>query len=135
MSLDSVHDSIESVIKSSKVLSEKLLGDKNAVEVKNTETLNNNNVNNNIKQRKQINLFQKSLIVKYSFPTEIDSSPEVVITSSNDLPKLDVEIVKLPENLPNEILVIIGQIKDAASRTTEGKVKFFSGPVSDMLLR
>lgn len=50
MSLDNVNDSIESVIKCSKVLSEKVVDDKNAVEPIINETVNNNN-NNNIKPR------------------------------------------------------------------------------------
>lgn len=45
------------------------------------------------------------------------------------------EIVKLPENLPSDILEIIGNIKQAASTSWEGKVKFFTGPVNKMLLR
>lgn len=45
------------------------------------------------------------------------------------------EIVKLPENLPSDILEIISNIKQAASTSWEGKVKFFTGPVNKMLLR
>lgn len=45
------------------------------------------------------------------------------------------DIVKLPENLPIDILEIIGNIKQAASTSWEGKVKFFTGPVNNMLLR
>lgn len=55
--------------------------------------------------------------------------------SSNEAPKLESEIVKLPENLPNDILTLIDNIKREANKTKEGKVKFLSGPVSDMLLR
>lgn len=46
----------------------------------------------------------------------------------------EVEIVKLPENLPGDIVDLINKIKDTASSSNEGKVKFFAGPVSDMLL-
>lgn len=45
------------------------------------------------------------------------------------------DVVKLPENLPSDILEIISSIKQAASTNWEGKVKFFTGPVNSMLLR
>lgn len=45
------------------------------------------------------------------------------------------DIVKLPENLPADILNIIANIKQAASTSWEGKVKFFTGPVNTMLLK
>lgn len=49
--------------------------------------------------------------------------------------KVECEIIKLPENLPNEIVDIIEKIKDYASKNTETKHKFLSGPVCDTLLR
>ncbi|KRT83148.1 hypothetical protein AMK59_4575 [Oryctes borbonicus] len=52
-----------------------------------------------------------------------------------DEKKVEYEIVKLPENLPNDIVDIIEKIKACASKSTEGKVKFFSGPVGDILLK
>lgn len=45
------------------------------------------------------------------------------------------DIIKLPENIPADILDIITNIKQAASTNWEGKVKFFTGPVNKMLLR
>ncbi|XP_018326401.1 ubinuclein-2 isoform X2 [Agrilus planipennis] len=54
---------------------------------------------------------------------------------SNDaFPQKQEEIVKLPDNIPNDILTLIHEIKHAAAQSTEGKVKFFSGPVSTILL-
>ncbi|GJQ64815.1 hypothetical protein Trydic_g6992 [Trypoxylus dichotomus] len=49
--------------------------------------------------------------------------------------KAEYEIVKLPENLPNDIVDIIEKIKVCADKNTEGKVKFFSGPVGEVLLK
>lgn len=46
----------------------------------------------------------------------------------------EVIIVKLPENLPNNVLDIINNIKKAAENS-EGKVKFFSGSVNHMFLK
>lgn len=47
----------------------------------------------------------------------------------------DVEVPKLPENLPGDILDVIDRIKKEAACNTGGKVKFFSGPVKPILLR
>lgn len=54
--------------------------------------------------------------------------------NSND-DKREYEIVKLPENLPNDIVDIIEKIKQHASKNAEGKMKLFSGPVCDTLLK
>lgn len=54
--------------------------------------------------------------------------------SANNVEKQ--EFVKLPENLPADILEIINNIKRAAREYKEGgKVKFFSGEVNNLLLR
>lgn len=46
------------------------------------------------------------------------------------------EVVKLPENLPEDILEIIEKIKRAAENYKDGgKVKFFSGDVNVLLLK
>lgn len=46
------------------------------------------------------------------------------------------EVVKLPENLPEDILEIIEKIKRSAENYTDGgKVKFFSGDVNVFLLK
>lgn len=47
----------------------------------------------------------------------------------------DVEVPKLPENLSSDILDVIERVKKEAACNTEGKVKFFSGPVKPILLR
>ncbi|XP_022905282.2 yemanuclein isoform X1 [Onthophagus taurus] len=44
-------------------------------------------------------------------------------------------VVKLPENLSNEFLEIIDKLKQLACNSTDGKRKFFSGPVNDHLLK
>lgn len=65
----------------------------------------------------------------------------LVINSSDEnskdsfVSKSNIDIVKLPENLPGDIVDIINNIKDLANTTWEGKVKFFGGPVQKLLLR
>lgn len=46
----------------------------------------------------------------------------------------NIPIVKLPDNLPAHILEIVNNIKKAAENSSEGKVKFFTPPVNNMLL-
>ncbi|KAK5643832.1 hypothetical protein RI129_007677 [Pyrocoelia pectoralis] len=54
--------------------------------------------------------------------------------SNDGLSIKPTEIVRLPENLPSDIINIIDSIKNAAACSTEGKVKFFTDNVNAMLL-
>lgn len=66
---------------------------------------------------------------------EINLQPEDMDNSSNDVPKLEAEIIRLPENLPNEILILIENIKTEAVKPTEGKTKTFSSAVNSNILK
>ncbi|KAK9695190.1 Ubinuclein conserved middle domain [Popillia japonica] len=61
--------------------------------------------------------------------SEGENSPDV------DDKKIEYEIVKLPENLPNDIVDIIEKIKECIRENTEGKLVSFSGPIGDYLLK
>lgn len=56
--------------------------------------------------------------------------------SSQEANKLEKPEVKLPENLPADILDLINRIKQAALEYKgEGKKRFFSDEVNSMLLK
>lgn len=69
-------------------------------------------------------------VIKAQVVPEVQESSD---SDSRDCPN-GTEVVKLPENLPPDIVELINKIKEAASTSTEGKVKFFAGPVSQTLL-
>lgn len=61
---------------------------------------------------------------------------DTTVESSQEPIKIEtIEIVKLPENLPSEILQLIENIKNAAANNKDGKVKFFTDDVNNMLLK
>lgn len=144
MSLDNVNNSIESVIKSSKVLPDKkVLDEKNvaaAAAPVTVELINVDNVNNNLSstssKQGDYNIFKIMLVYLTLLVPFLENAVHSDLENSADeTPKLEFEIVKLPENLPNDILLLIDKIKESSTNTSEGKIKFFSGPVSDMLLQ
>lgn len=60
---------------------------------------------------------------------------DTVETSQETANVEKMEIVKLPENLPSDILQMIDNIKKAAENNKDGKVKFFTDEVNVMLLK
>ncbi|CAH0560484.1 unnamed protein product [Brassicogethes aeneus] len=101
MSISSVADAIESVVKA-------------------TLPLDNNGNNKNLEISSSLSKPDVSL----SYDSE----------SSHDSKVEKVEVVKLPENLPADILETINSIKQAACEHKDGKVKFFNEENNKKLL-
>ncbi|KAJ8952629.1 hypothetical protein NQ314_007488 [Rhamnusium bicolor] len=108
MSITSVTDAIESVLKQ-------------IVEV---------DYDNKNKQHNDVNKKYDLSISKPDAPSSLEGE------SSQEANKTDkAEVVKLPENLPADILDVINKIKQAAlDYKGEGKKKFFTDEVNSMLL-
>lgn len=82
--------------------------------------------------KKQISVDIKSIV-----PEKVNVIPSSDGENSRDGDEKigECEIVKLPENLPSDIVDVIDRIKEYAIKSNEAKTKFFSGPVRDLLLK
>uniref|UniRef100_A0A1Y1NBZ8 Ubinuclein middle domain-containing protein n=1 Tax=Photinus pyralis TaxID=7054 RepID=A0A1Y1NBZ8_PHOPY len=93
-------------------------------------------ISNAVVQNVHVDESSKESVAKSTPPVlklAVNSSPSDA-ESNDGLSIRPTEIVKLPENLPSDIISIIDSIKTAAACSTEGKVKFFTDNVNGMLL-